>query len=677
MAEENRREKIEDRIDRLEVFCQKYPVLWVNRNGKIKGHWNFKFLENYRKLEETKEESEKREKIFNSIINAFKLSEIESYEHLREVKEELVFSILTYDYLKRRKNDDKLDEKTCKRLKEAGVGGVFGFATEIENLINKYGMEEYIAKKILEDFGTIDRFRKQYIESLISGEGSSDNRFLIKAFDISSPDFIYREDGWGKIADSIGWGIAFGDVGDSKGLRKEINVLLESLSPRERQIVNLYFGLESGKPLSKNELSEYLHVSNWTIGHNVNNAMVKLLQASRNVKVRNNSIQLRDETHERFIRSFFEVHDVFFDYEKFELEENKAKELHTIYIGDIQKKELKIQKAIHELAIYHLSKERANDKLMRFTAKTRIIKELYRRFGIKDYETKVKIDSIVEKKLHKENDNKSIKIQESNLSVRSKNLLAQYGIVTVKDLIKKNSNDIKTIKGIGVGSYNEIVEFINSFGYSFADLNPENEMNSVISFNGYEFIYNKKELSEFIGRGAELIVSISNLELSPRAYNILRRLGIEKLGEILVYPEKELKKNIGKKSLEEIINKVHSLGYQLNYEEAIVNFENDEEIICTEEVAAQEDEINEILEGTLKELQYAYKGLEERTQELKELRDKVWEEYERLTFSTKNKAEVMNFHKEFGEKARELLIEEQRLGRLKPAIEERIKDFEH
>ena len=106
--------------------------------------------------------------------------------------------------------------------------------------------------------------------------------------------------------------------------------------------------------------------------------------------------------------------------------------------------------------------------------------------------------------------------------------------------------------------------------------------------------------------------------------------------------------------------------------------EEGKDVFGAEEVYNEEDdEIDERLEGTLKELQYAYKGLEERIQELKELKDKVWEEYKNLTFNTKNKDEVMNFHKEFGEKARELLIEEQRLGRLKPAIEERIMDFEH
>ena len=60
-----------------------------------------------------------------------------------------------------------------------------------------------------------------------------------------------------------------------------------------------------------------------------------------------------------------------------------------------------------------------------------------------------------------------------------------------------------------------------------------------------------------------LDIGVGMLGLSTRAYNALMRNGIETLGDILITPLKELSalSGMGTKSYEEIINKVHSLGY--------------------------------------------------------------------------------------------------------------------
>ena len=66
----------------------------------------------------------------------------------------------------------------------------------------------------------------------------------------------------------------------------------------------------------------------------------------------------------------------------------------------------------------------------------------------------------------------------------------------------------------------------------------------------------------------ELSKTIEELDLSLRSFNCLKRAGYNTVGEIIEKSESELKdiKNFGKKSLEEVIDKIHSLGLSLREE---------------------------------------------------------------------------------------------------------------
>ena len=74
-------------------------------------------------------------------------------------------------------------------------------------------------------------------------------------------------------------------------------------------------------------------------------------------------------------------------------------------------------------------------------------------------------------------------------------------------------------------------------------------------------IMSQKELSE---RDKMLETPIEELEFSVRSYNCLKRAGIHTVGDIVSRTEHDMMKvrNLGKKSLEEVINKVKSLGLQ-------------------------------------------------------------------------------------------------------------------
>ena len=65
--------------------------------------------------------------------------------------------------------------------------------------------------------------------------------------------------------------------------------------------------------------------------------------------------------------------------------------------------------------------------------------------------------------------------------------------------------------------------------------------------------------------------TIDELELSVRSYNCLKRAGIGTIGELCDRSEEDMKKirNLGKKSLEEILLKIKDLGLSLRFEGVI------------------------------------------------------------------------------------------------------------
>ena len=66
-----------------------------------------------------------------------------------------------------------------------------------------------------------------------------------------------------------------------------------------------------------------------------------------------------------------------------------------------------------------------------------------------------------------------------------------------------------------------------------------------------------------------LEMTIEELDLSVRSFNCLKRAGIDTVEDLTSSTEADMIKvrNLGKKSLEEVIQKLHSLGLSLRKEE--------------------------------------------------------------------------------------------------------------
>ena len=66
-----------------------------------------------------------------------------------------------------------------------------------------------------------------------------------------------------------------------------------------------------------------------------------------------------------------------------------------------------------------------------------------------------------------------------------------------------------------------------------------------------------------------LEMTIEELDMSVRSFNCLKRAGIDTVEDLTNRTESDMIKvrNLGKKSLEEVIEKLHSLGLELKHEE--------------------------------------------------------------------------------------------------------------
>ena len=77
------------------------------------------------------------------------------------------------------------------------------------------------------------------------------------------------------------------------------------------------------------------------------------------------------------------------------------------------------------------------------------------------------------------------------------------------------------------------------------------------------------ESKEDSGKEKVLEMTIEELDLSVRAFNCLKRAGVNTVNDLINKTPEEMMKvrNLGKKSLEEVMSKLHSLGFNLSKEE--------------------------------------------------------------------------------------------------------------
>lgn len=95
------------------------------------------------------------------------------------------------------------------------------------------------------------------------------------------------------------------------------------------------------------------------------------------------------------------------------------------------------------------------------------------------------------------------------------------------------------------------------------------QLNHFVDLSEESFSTEILEKKEDSGKEKALEMTIEELDLSVRAFNCLKRAGVNSVGDLVNKSPEEMMKvrNLGKKSLEEVIAKLQSLGFDLSREE--------------------------------------------------------------------------------------------------------------
>ena len=106
-------------------------------------------------------------------------------------------------------------------------------------------------------------------------------------------------------------------------------------------------------------------------------------------------------------------------------------------------------------------------------------------------------------------------------------------------------------------------------GVSLAAKILNRQLNHFVDLSDETFDTEILEKKEDTGREKVLEMTIEELDLSVRAFNCLKRASVNTVGDLVDKSPDEMMKvrNLGKKSLEEVIAKLQSLGFDLSQEE--------------------------------------------------------------------------------------------------------------
>ena len=146
------------------------------------------------------------------------------------------------------------------------------------------------------------------------------------------------------------------------------------------------------------------------------------------------------------------------------------------------------------------------------------------------------------------------------------------GLIPIDSLYSPIERVAYEVEGARVG-HNENYDKLIMEVYTNGSMNPEEAMAlaSKILIEHFNIIANLNEISDATGIMAEkkvdqitktLETPIEEIEFSVRAYNCLKRAGVNTMQDLIDKRESEVNKirNLGKKSLKEVIDKVKDMG---------------------------------------------------------------------------------------------------------------------
>ncbi len=427
-----------------------------------------------------------------------------------------------YEYVRARKSQNKLEKEQIEKCKEGNVRGIFGYPTEIENLSKQYGIKEKQIDYILSNYGTVENFCNLYMNE----------EFLEKEFDTKLAGSIVKQcididannqPGYDRLVrDIIGSKYSYPPLVYSSEVLKES---LSELKEKEKKIIEEIYNL-TGEEVPKNLKS-------------IGKEFMVTPQRISQIETR----ALRKLRHPSITRKLI-----------LNLDSLKTNE----FITDEEKEELsKIEETLKDI---YLKKENVDTESC-FASLKSIKENLQYRQERDEVETK------------DEEQRKARKIEDLGLSESALNILKNQEINTIGDILKRDEYQLMSTVDFRNEGFYEVIDKIHSLGLKMKWEKDEAETDT------------KQNILETKDEDPIKALNINDLVLSIRTYNVLNKAGINTVGDILEKDEPEFMRirNLGKKSADEAIDRIHSLGLKMKWEKDEAETDTKQNILETKD----------------------------------------------------------------------------------------------
>lgn len=539
---------IDEKIDRLIRFVQENTELWELNKG--------------RKTE--------------IAVKKF-LGENPDKEKKKELIKQLELANKDYDYIRNRKSKGKLSEENIKRLKYAGVGGVFGKSSKSElqkqEFLDKYEIEPDIYDLIIKKYGSMEKFKKIYVEALIRDNIKEtidkkvlNNCNLVKTFDISSPDWVARNTGLTELIRDIT--LSDGLFGNYNGLEEKFIKLIREggFTKQQEQVLFMYYGVNGYKRENQAQIARRFNKSRSSVSQMLEKSLKKI-RTPISFEKPNVILDIDYDLHKEIIEEYFKFFGIFISKEPTSVDEeikNKLTKMLSDAIERIKKRQeqVKIIKKMPKEEQIEILKARFGDKIN--TADLRIIAPYERIYQKIDEKNGVNVDE----KMINSGDLPSL-FKECLDSDLCQSKIAEYMITN------------STNSGLAVDEKKEELEDIIS-GNKYISKKKKSELKELLDERTREAVKEKiiEELSDYIPiKPVRPEVPIEELDLSVRAYNCLRTAGYNTLEHFIGKPVEYLKnvKGLGKNCYDEIIEKIKP--FEIEIEEGHFEYKGKGKII--------------------------------------------------------------------------------------------------
>ena len=373
---------LDEKIDALIEWKKKYPDVVITRENLNQPIGD----ETIKKLKELAQ------------AEGIEFSEIE--ERYKKIK--------SYNnYIRYRETEGALTEQQWNKCKEGNLGGKFGFSTEAEQLAKKLKIDVKQVVDIINNFGSMDNFIQMYKDGKLS---MYNNKLITNMIDI---DYNPLSQNYLRLVKEI-----FGSSFEFKLFSTdELNTAIEALNTRDKEAIQLYFGLIDGKCKTYEDLSKYFDVPNSTIRGIISKAKGKLHHQS----------------------GFKPLKPFTFE----QLKENEyISDEETELLSDLENEILN-----SNLIFKHDSIDDLDFSKDKFDT-------------IRDIQKNIKSRKEADQAIHKE----KFAIEDMGLSVRSFNCLMRGNIRTLADLEKISYEELQKIRNLGKESALEIIAKAKKYG---------------------------------------------------------------------------------------------------------------------------------------------------------------------------------------------------------------------